>query len=45
VPLVIQDKTFFDGRDSNYIWGQAGELWYHYLYETDRWDRGGDGIM
>jgi spore coat protein A, manganese oxidase len=44
VPLVLQDKTFVDGSDPGYIWGEPGELWYPYLYETSRWERGGNNI-
>ena len=35
IPLVIQDKSFFDGSDANYpITGaRPGDLWYPYLYE------------
>ena len=33
IPLVIQDKTFVDGTDSGYAWGQPGDLWYPYQYE------------
>ena len=45
IPLVIQDKTFVDGSDPNYVWGDKGDLWYPYLYEIDdeptgRWDYG-----
>ena len=45
VPLIIQDKTFYDGSDPDYIWANPGELWYPYVYETDRWDRGGSGLL
>jgi spore coat protein A len=41
IPLVLQDKTFYDGRDRQYerITGaQPGDLWYPYIYEPDRWD-------
>ncbi|BDG09336.1 multicopper oxidase family protein [Anaeromyxobacter paludicola] len=42
IPLVLQEKTFVDGKDPNYTWGQVGDLWYPYLYEwqspTGRWD-------
>jgi spore coat protein A len=38
IPLVIQDKTFVDGSDPNYTWGQVGDLWYPYLYEPERWE-------
>jgi spore coat protein A len=50
IPLIIQDKTFFDGTDPNYIWGHRGDLWYPYKYEPNsqlpsgsgRWDYGPD---
>jgi len=49
VPLVIQDKSFVDGRDSNYRWGRRGDLFYPYRYEpasaeTGRWDYGPDVV-
>jgi spore coat protein A len=34
IPLILQDKTFVDGSDSNYVWGKPGDLWYPYRYET-----------
>jgi spore coat protein A, manganese oxidase len=51
IPLVIQDKTFVDGTDPNYVWGNKGDLFYPYLYEANinkdgsanpkgRWDWG-----
>jgi spore coat protein A, manganese oxidase len=40
IVLVIQEKTFFDGADPNYIWGKRGDLWYPYKYEKDRWAEG-----
>ena len=48
VPLIIQDKTFVNGKDPNYIWGKKGDLWYPYLYEKNsetnpnqgRWEYG-----
>jgi spore coat protein A len=40
IPLVLQDKTFVDGTDPNYTRGVAGDLWYPYLYEPDRWAYG-----
>ncbi len=45
IPLVIQDKTFVDGTDPNYVWGRKGDLWYPYRYEpgdepAGRWDYG-----
>ena len=47
IPLVLQDKTFVNGTDPNYIWGSAGDLWYPYQYEPDsdpkgRWAYGPD---
>jgi spore coat protein A, manganese oxidase len=50
IPLIIQDKTFVDGLDPKYIWGNKGDLWYPYKYEpnsqspdeTGRWDYGPD---
>jgi spore coat protein A len=44
IPLVLQDKTFVDGTDPNYTRGVAGDLWYPYLYESDRWDVGPGGL-
>jgi spore coat protein A, manganese oxidase len=43
IPLVLQDKSFVDGSDPDYRWGQKGDLWYPYKYEpasapTGRWD-------
>jgi spore coat protein A, manganese oxidase len=39
IPLIIQDKTFKQSADK---WGQAGDLFYPYQYEssgvTARWD-------
>ena len=43
IPLVLQDKTFVDGTDPNYTRGVAGDLWYPYQYEPDRWDVGPGG--
>ena len=47
VPLILQDKTFFDGNDKNFPVASArpGDLWYPYAYEingpeTGRWDYG-----
>jgi spore coat protein A len=51
LPLIIQDKTFVDGTDPNYVWGEKGDLFYPYLYEAEisrngssnpkgRWDWG-----
>jgi spore coat protein A len=41
LPLVIQDKTFKQAADK---WGQAGDLFYPYQYESSgasaRWDLG-----
>jgi len=41
IPLVIQDKTFFDGTDTaytNYVTGALpGDLWYPYVYDPLRW--------
>jgi len=45
VPLVIQDKSFNDGSDPNYVWGRKGDLWYPYVYDTKRWDRGGANLI
>jgi len=50
IPLIIQDKTFVSGLDSNYTWGSRGDLWYPFKYEsnaespagTGRWDYGPD---
>ena len=47
IPLIIQDKTFVDGSDRQYVWGRRGDLWYPYRYETGsdptaRWDYGPD---
>jgi spore coat protein A, manganese oxidase len=50
IPLIIQDKTFVNGKDPHYKWGKKGDLWYPYLYEknlsttpnTGRWDYGPD---
>jgi spore coat protein A, manganese oxidase len=47
IPLVLQDKTFVDGTDPNYVFGEKGDLWYPYLYEPDsqptgRWAYGPD---
>jgi spore coat protein A len=52
VPLVLQDKTFFDpSKDPNYpvSGAKAGDLWYPYNYEKNslangkgRWDYGPD---
>jgi spore coat protein A len=41
IPLVIQDKTFFDpASDPSYpITGaEKGQLWYPWDYESSRWD-------
>ncbi len=40
IPLIIQDKSFVDGTDKRYRWGQKGDLWYPFLYEPSRWDYG-----
>ena len=42
IPLIIQDKTFFDGSDNNYpvTSAQRGDLWYPYQYDLDRWSYG-----
>jgi spore coat protein A, manganese oxidase len=45
VPLIIQDKSFCDGTDPDYVWGKAGDLWYPYVYDTQKWDRGGSNLL
>jgi spore coat protein A len=42
IPLVIQDKTFWDpASDRHYPAGDhAGDLWYPWQYESDRWEVG-----
>ncbi|BDG01391.1 multicopper oxidase family protein [Anaeromyxobacter oryzae] len=47
IPLIIQEKSFVDGSDPNYVFGRRGDLWYPYRYEkasdpTGRWDYGPD---
>lgn len=49
IPLILQDKTFFDGNDSSYPVASArrGDLWYPHLYQASslpdgRWDVGSD---
>ncbi len=44
IPLIVQDKTFFDpAKDLNYPvssanggYAKAGDLWYPYLYESNQ---------
>ncbi len=41
IPLVIQDKTFWDpASDPNYpaSGATAGDLWYPWSYDPDRWE-------
>ncbi len=48
IPLIIQDKSFVDGRDRDYKWGKKGDLWYPFQYEkaeqstNGRWGYGPD---
>jgi spore coat protein A, manganese oxidase len=35
IPLIIQDKTFVSGCESDYRWGKPGDLWYPHRYHTD----------
>ena len=41
IPLIIQDKSFVDGMDRDYIWGKKGDLWYPYNYEMTGPDKAG----
>ena len=48
IPLVIQDKTFWDGGASDRGYSSVmpagaapGSLWYPHVYEGDRWDISG----
>lgn len=45
IPLIIQDKSFCDGTDPDYPWGNPGDLWYAHAYDTERWERGGNNLL